>query len=95
MGSGSFIQQASVLGRALNIFEDRSRVRGDLWARHDAEAHLRMAEEKLARVRHNLHDLEPIDQDALVDDALDCINFCVFIIREVTGEKPDGTVRSN
>lgn len=84
--------QRVILMLSHQIFVERSRVRGDLWAGASVESHLNMAEEKLKRIRRNLHGLEePIDIDVLLDDALDTINFVVFLIREVLGLKPNGS----
>lgn len=90
------MQQCTVLLNALNIFQERNRIRGDLWAENSIQDHLRMVDEKLRRIKYNLNGIEePLDLDVLVDDALDAINFLVFAIREATGKKPDGTsVRS-
>lgn len=90
----TFMQHDAVFDAANHIFRERQKVRGDLWTESSMQKQLEMAEEKLKRVRKNLHGIEePIDKAVLIDDSLDCINFCAFIIRLSLGLVPDGGIR--
>ena len=82
----SLRQQAIVLDKALLIFEERNRIRGDLWRESGPQRNIDMAKQKLARLERSLElgNGKPIDEEAFLDDALDCINFTAFVIRHFT-----------
>ncbi len=92
-------QHSAVLQKALDIYIQRSTVRGELWAGSTVETMLYDASSKLARARgavqmlsgfHSPDDprAEPYREEAL-DSLADLINFAAFAHRHITGEKPD------
>jgi hypothetical protein len=95
----SELQQFDVFVRSFEIFKERSVVRGDLWAKFEAKDAFRNMESKMARIGHAGKELEEIGfdsdeklkpiEEALVDDALDVINYAAFLIRHIEGNKPD------
>lgn len=86
-----------VLARAERIYKDRSKVRGNLWARSDAGSQVRMIEEKVQRATYALAladrdgSLPESAKAAAVDDLLDIINFAVFAVRHLEGDLPEAT----
>lgn len=94
--STSHEQQASVLDRALAIFDERNRLRLDVWAQFDEDDALFHIKSKLARLEslsgqmfYKNDDREgPGVREAFIDDALDIINYAVFAVRHAEGLKP-------
>jgi hypothetical protein len=92
-------QHEQVLQEALNIFKQRSTVRGDLWAQFDLNDALHHCRDKLARCEAYASALQGPPRDfptperdqfteAMKDDLLDLINYTVFTYRHLTGAKP-------
>lgn len=92
-----FARHRRTLHRALEIFEERSAVRGDLWANVDPQRLIDMIEEKHRRVnaamgimrRAEDEGRQPQLLEVAVDDLLDIINFAVFAVRHIEGDLPD------
>jgi hypothetical protein len=90
------------LAQAFRIYQERSRTRGQNWARfdeHDAWSNMRS---KLSRIQVGIEQLARIPQsqpayfdlrreltDAIEDDALDLINYTVFLIRHIRHDIPE------
>jgi hypothetical protein len=87
-------EQFDALHRAFEIFRERSATRGDLWAEFGADDALDWMQKKVLRVAHAKKMMkgccETMDIEVeLVDDALDLINYTVFLIRHIEGSVPD------
>jgi hypothetical protein len=88
-------QQFDCLVRAFEIFRERSKMRGDLWTQFtetDATFHIGS---KLARLNQALRLIEEGKrgkqelEESLVDDALDIVNYAVFLVRHVEKLYPE------
>lgn len=103
--NGNLMQQLEVMAAALDIYQERSRVRGETWAEFDHHDCIHHLNSKLARLRNAAQLLagrsaaaergDEVDEDvtdellsAMEDDALDVINYAVFLVRHLTGRKP-------
>lgn len=80
-------QQFDVFSRALEVFKERSHVRGDLWAKFDIKDAQTHIASKLARITAAVERYQRGDagkqaiEDAISDDAIDIINYAAFIVR--------------
>lgn len=85
-------QHAEALNAALAIFRERSKERGDLWARFDEHDSFHHARSKLARIGVHLqqgsYKNDDELRDRLIDEIDDLVNYAVFLRRHVTGKKP-------
>ncbi len=73
-----------VLERAMEIYLDRDRIRGDMWRTRPPSHKIEMIREKLDRVERGLSLVdETVVKNAVLDDATDIINFAVFLVREI------------
>lgn len=91
----SMNQQVAVMSAALSIYAERGETRGELWARFDPQDAFHHMRSKLARIATLLPPQgtplpypEPLTSH-LVDEGLDLINYVAFMLRHITGEKPD------
>jgi hypothetical protein len=92
-------QHLGTLQRALAIYNQRGRTRGELWRDFGVEDKLHHIDHKAARVRGAakllLDPAQPADLRGealieLVDDAVDLINYTVFLIIQAEEVRIDG-----
>jgi hypothetical protein len=91
------IQHLTVIHKALHIYNQRSKTRGELWARFDVHDSFAHARSKLARIGAMLQhaELNPTtprttaELEVLNDEIIDLINYAAFMYRHVNpGLKP-------
>lgn len=91
-GLDALTQQESVFNQALVIYEERSDLRGEVWAEFGPEDALMHCESKVARIKAGLSLIEGPNADrvreAVIDDVLDLVNYAGFLHRHLTGDKP-------
>lgn len=90
--SSSIAGQEKVVARAIDIYEQHSREHGELWKEADPTELGAMVRHKGNRVNYSArryqegHNKDK-ERKRIVDSALDCINYCGFIIRLVEDEE--------
>lgn len=93
----SLDQQREVFDKAIEIFLERQALYQNNWARFDEGDALHHMQSKLSRLEIMIDDLhgpediaigESLLKLAILDNALDLINFTAFLIRHITGAKP-------
>lgn len=99
--SGEARAHASVMFEALGIFVERDKVRGDLWrqaGKEDSAHHLKSKAMRLTsglgkRAEYEEDGILGYDQETLaridetlIDEALDAINYAVFLVRNLRGD---------
>jgi hypothetical protein len=79
-----------VLDRANQIFIDKSHVRGQMWLEFPPSDKIRELRERVTRIEHayDTNEEGPAPDDtiwiaAIVEDALDTINYAVFLIKQL------------
>jgi hypothetical protein len=90
------VQHMEVLYEALRIYNERSKTRGELWARFDVHDSFAHARSKLARICVLLQQNYVINTpkgvaelEVLNDEIIDLINYAAFMYRHVNpGLKP-------
>lgn len=104
-GGDNLRQQLEVMSAALDIYQERGRVRGETWAEFDHHDCIHHLNSKMARLRNAAQLLagrsaaaargDEVDEEAtdellsaMEDDALDVVNYAVFLVRHLTGRKP-------
>lgn len=94
-----YMQHFDLLMRAMQIYVEREKTRGSLWAafdEHDSIHHMRsklariiqMAENGTARSTDIISD-DKTGRDLFMDEVLDLVNYAVFCGRHIFGWKPE------
>lgn len=88
-------QQRAVFDNCINIYEDRTFVRGELWSKFDAADALHNCQSKVARAEAAVDlqaategERETALKEEAIDSLYDLINYAAFAIRHLTGETP-------
>src|SRR4051812_25341467 len=82
------VEQTAVFLRALDIYVQRSEVRGELWKEFDLRDKVHHMRNKMARIGQFI-DISPEGTEIpaeIIDEALDLINYTAFFIRQAEGE---------
>jgi hypothetical protein len=86
MPENELVEHWRILQRAGNIYNDRSRVRGQMWRTMPPSDKIRELDERVKRIdfAYRGHFNVPADIKAvIVEDALDVINYATFLIRQI------------
>ena len=89
-------EQANVFAEAMEIYEERSAARGQLWKEfdeRDAAVHIRSKAARLYVAVEN-PDADGADAEAL-DSALDLINYAAFAVRHIRNRSLRPSVTEN
>jgi len=73
-------EHAAVLERAMQLFRDKSQIRGQLWMEFPPSDKIRELNERMRRIEYAYSRGE---YDAVVEDALDVINFAAFLVKQI------------
>ena len=73
-------EHRAVLDRANSIYMGKSMVRGQMWLEFKPSDKIREMKERIMRIE-NAYEREQFD--AIIEDALDLINYTVFLIKQV------------
>lgn len=93
----TMLQQLATFIRALQVFQERNAVYGDLWAQQplsDSVHHIYHKQQRLEKLEPKIHEtplaeVPPDLMKAALDTALDCINYAAFFARLLAGKVPD------
>ena len=88
MANESITKQHDVMHHALRIFRERNEKYKDLWKQYTPEDHALHIKSKAMRTIQSVTTGEP--PEVIEEDAMDLINYAVFLIRSVRGERSSG-----
>jgi hypothetical protein len=80
-------EHARVLNRAHRIFIDKSKLRGQMWMEFPPSDKIRELRERVTRLENGYQRIRWTEDDimkaALIEDALDMINYAAFFIKQL------------
>ena len=77
-------EQYAVMGKALDIFQQRNAVHQDAWKQDGAQGSLEHIRHKLIRMQQMIRFAEtPFPVEQFVEEGLDLINYAAFAVRNV------------
>ncbi len=84
MPESELVEHWRILQRAGNIYNDRSRVRGQMWRTMPPSDKIRELDERVKRIQYAYPQLRSSQAVAIIiEDALDIINYATFLVRQL------------
>lgn len=80
-------EHSAVLAEAMKVYVAKSQVRGQMWLDFPPSDKVRELDERVARIQNAMNvlqtDCETEAVDAIIEDAIDVINYAAFLVKQI------------